>query len=70
MAARLGGVLWRLSVILGIGLFVFAWWASTTVPIHFGRASLEDVVVGAIVGAALIVMGWLCRYGLSGETKI
>jgi hypothetical protein len=70
VAARLGRALWRLGVILGIGLFVFAWWASTTVPIHFGHASHEDVVLGAIVGVGLIVIGWLCRYGLSGETKI
>ena len=67
MAARLGRALWRLGLILGVGLFVFAWWASTTVPFHSGRATLEDVVLGAIVGAALIVIGWLCRYGLSGE---
>ncbi len=70
MAARLGRVLWRLGLILGIGIFVFAWWASTTVPIHSGRASLEDVVLGAIVGVALIVIGWLCRYALSVATKI
>ncbi len=57
MAARIGRVLWRLGLILGIGLFVFGWWASTTVPIHSGRASLEDLVLGAIVGAALIVIG-------------
>jgi hypothetical protein len=30
MATHLGRVLWRLGLILGIGLFVFAWWASTT----------------------------------------
>ena len=70
MAARLGRALWQLGLILGVGLFVFACWASTTVPIHSGRATLEDVVLGAIVGAALIVIGWLCRYGLSGETEI
>ncbi len=70
MATRLGKVLWRLGLILGIGLFVFAWWASTTVPIHSGRASLEDLVLGAIVGASLILIGWLCRYALCGETKI
>ena len=70
MAARLGRALWQLGLILGVGLFVFACWASTTVPIHSGHATLEDVVLGAIVGAALIVIGWLCRYGLSGETKI
>ncbi len=70
MATRLGKVLWRLGLILGIGLFVFAWWASTTVPIHSGRASLEDLVLGAIVGASLILSGWLCRYALCGETKI
>ena len=57
MAALLGRVLWRLGLIVGVGLFVFAWWASTTVPIHSGRASLEDVVLGAIVGIALIVIG-------------
>ncbi len=70
MAARLGRVLWRLGLILGIGIFVFAWWASTTVPIRSGRASLEDVVLGPIVGVALIVFGWLCRYALSVATKI
>jgi hypothetical protein len=70
MAAHLGRALWRLGVILGISLFVFVWWASTTVPIHSGRASHEDVVLGAIVGFAVIVIGWLCRYALSGETKI
>ena len=70
MAARLGRVLWRLGLILGIGNYVFARWASTTVPIHSGRASHEDVVLGAIVGFAVIVIGWLCRYALSGETKI
>ena len=70
MAARLGTVLWRLGLILGIGIFVFAWWASTAVPIHSGRASVEDLVLGAIVGAALIVIGWSCRYVLSGETRI
>ncbi len=68
MAARLGTVLWRLSLILGIIIFVFAWWASTAVPIHSGRASVEDLVLGAIVGAALIVIGWSCRYVLAGET--
>ncbi len=70
MAAGLGRALWRLGLILGVGLFVFAWWASTTVPINSGRASLVDVVLGAIIGVALIVIGWLCRYALSGETKI
>ncbi len=70
MAARLGRVLWRLGLILGIGIFLFAWWASTTVPIHSGRASLEDLVLGAIFGAARIVIGWSCRYVLSRETKI
>src|SRR5262249_47183233 len=37
------------------------WWASTTVPIHSGRASLEDVVLGAIVGIAVIVIFWRLR---------
>jgi hypothetical protein len=70
MAARRGRVLWRLGLILGIGSFFFICWASTTVPIHDGRASHEDLVLGALVGAVLIVIGWMCRYGLSGETKI
>jgi hypothetical protein len=62
--------LWWLGLILGVGCFLGMWWLSTTVPVHQGRVSQEDLMFGAIFGAVPIVIGWLCRYVLSGETKI
>jgi len=67
MAARLGRALWWLGTILGVGCFLFVWWASTTVPVHNGYASQDDLVLGLILGAIPILIGWVCHYVLSGE---
>jgi hypothetical protein len=68
MAARLGKALWWGGNILGVGFFLWWWWWVGTTD--YSRTSQQDLIVGIVLGAIPIGIGWLCRYVLSGETKI
>jgi hypothetical protein len=66
MAARLGKALWWVGNILGVSFFLW-WWVATT---DYSRTTQQDLIVGVVLGAIPIGTGWLCRYVLTGETKI
>jgi hypothetical protein len=68
MMARLGRAIWWLGALAG-GLF-FAWWWHACAVDHPGGVNLDVLTIGAVIAAIPIGFGWLCRYVLSGETRI